>query len=76
MNLNKEDVINQIAEKVGCTKVAATAMLKAFAETLSESLKEDGELGPKTALQTRLFMVGNGYNSLEKALKNKIYTKS
>lgn len=43
MNLNKEDVINQIAEKVGCTKVAATAMLKAFAETLSESLKEDGD---------------------------------
>lgn len=43
---------------------------------ISPSLKEDGELGPKTALQTRLFMVGNGYNSLEKALKNKIYTKS
>lgn len=43
MNLNKHDVITKIAEKADCSKAAATAMLNAFAETLSENLKEAGD---------------------------------
>lgn len=39
-------------------------------------LKVDKVLGPKTSLNTRMFLAENGYDKLENAFKNKLYAKS
>lgn len=39
-------------------------------------LKEDGILGPKTALQTRMFLANNGYDTLDKAFNNRLYRRN